>query len=753
MKKLTARNLRKFISMSKERGVKNALRKAFFTLSGYEQFPVVCNNETISGRELNLIANLEIIKSKSEEPECTGVLILGSRSMGWFEHFKQRHHHIAEYLMANGFLVICAMNPIHSKDLTDTMRMVDTSFFLVNFEERWIWDSVVTFIASNVNKPKFYHLVGTDPGTSLEDIENLTALDFCIFYDYCDVISPEIFHGGLDMQLARHEQLIKRDDVFTVTTADKLYTEVSRERIKNLVLSPNGVTLKDWVLPSRFDIPDEILPVVSLGKPIIGFYGSFAPWINYEYLMRLAKERPQYEIVLIGYDYEGGKGEFARSGIKELPNVHVIQSQPYDKLKFFSHFFDVGLVPFRDYELSDTVNPVKMFEYFAQGIPTVTSGLIEAKKYSVNLCAEDAEDFLEKVDRAVTLKKDPAFRELLRKEASRNTWEVRGNQVLKGLLSASAQVKLSEKLLSIVIPLYNMAELLPRCLESFLRLPKAYLESIEVIIVNDGSIDNSLKLARFYERRNPSLIRVIDKENGGHGSCINVGVANAAAKYIKLVDSDDWLETIELIKHLKYLSTCNSDLVVTDYSRVINTGNVETISYGDRLSSKDYSFSEFVKDIMKDNCFLSYAHMHSVTYNTEVIKKNWKLITEKSFYVDQEYIAFPLINVEKVSYQKINLYRYWIGRKDQSVSPSVIKLKAPQCLNVLEKILAFRNENANRKALNEYLTNLLYHQAYFYLSYCGKKENEVIPLIKEINLQDKRLVDSLKSSLNTGLSK
>ena len=121
MKKLTAQNLRKFISMSKERGLKNALRKAFFTLSGYEQFPVVCNNETISGRELNLIANLEIIKSKSEEPECTGVLILGSRSMGWFDHFKQRHHHIAEYLMANGFLVICAMNPIHSKDLTDTM--------------------------------------------------------------------------------------------------------------------------------------------------------------------------------------------------------------------------------------------------------------------------------------------------------------------------------------------------------------------------------------------------------------------------------------------------------------------------------------------------------------------------------------------------------------------------------------------------------------------------------------------------------
>lgn len=753
MKKLTAQNFKKFISIAKDKGVKDALKKAFFTLSGYEQFPVICNDEQISGRKLDLVANLELVRAMSLVEECRGVIILGSRCMGWFDQFKQRHHHIADYLIANGFLVICAMNPLHTKDLTDTMRMAGSSLFLVNFEERWIREAVINFIATEISKPKFFHLVGTDPGTTEDDVENLMELDFHIFYDYCDALSPEIFQGELAVQLKRHKKLLSSEEVLAVATADKLYEEVLQERNTNVILSPNGVTLEDWVLPSNFEVPLEIRTIASLGKPIIGFYGSFAPWINYEYLLKLAERRPQYEIVLIGYDYEDGKGEFAKSGIKKFSNVHVINSQPYENLKFFSYFFDVGLVPFKDNELSDTVNPVKMFEYFAQGIPTVTSGLIEAKKYAVNLCAENAEDFLEKVDKAVFLKKDPAFREQLREEASRNTWDVRGSQVLNGLLSLVNLRKRQEKLLTIVVPLYNMAELLPRCLESLLNLPKKYLDLLEVIVINDGSKDTSLQVVRFYERNYPAIIKIINKENGGHGSCINVGIHHSTAKYVKLLDSDDWLDTVELIKHLNYLQKSKSDLIVTDYTRVFNNGKLEVISYGDRLLPKEYSFSTFVETILKDNGFLSYAHMHSITYKTSAIKNNWKSITEKSFYVDQEYITLPLINIHNISYQRINLYRYWIGRKDQSISPAVITLKAPQCLKVLEKILEFRNNQLNNKDLNDYLTNILYHQAYFYLSYCNKKEEEIIPLIKRLNLKDETLTNTLKSILNVGLAK
>ena len=92
------------------------------------------------------------------------------------------------------------------------------------------------------------------------------------------------------------------------------------------------------------------------------------------------------------------------------------------------------------------------------------------------------------------------------------------------------------KLLSIAIPCYNSAGYMRKCIDSL--LPGG--EDVEIIIVNDGSSDNTPDIAEEYRERFPGIIKVVNKENGGHGSAVNAGLEQARGLYFKVVDSDDW---------------------------------------------------------------------------------------------------------------------------------------------------------------------------------------------------------------------
>lgn len=99
-----------------------------------------------------------------------------------------------------------------------------------------------------------------------------------------------------------------------------------------------------------------------------------------------------------------------------------------------------------------------------------------------------------------------------------------------------------EKILTIVIPTYNMQDYLRRCLDSLI-VPEEQMQLLEVLVVNDGSKDNSSAIAHEYQDKYPGTFRVIDKENGNYGSCVNRGLKEATGKYIKILDADDWFDT------------------------------------------------------------------------------------------------------------------------------------------------------------------------------------------------------------------
>ena len=648
-----------------------------------------------------------------------GVYVLGSWGLGWYDQVKQRHHHIAEFFMKKGYLVICAMNPVHDADNTPFMKQMSENLLLVNFYNRWVSTNVLRMLALEFPFPKIYHIVGTDVGTSYEDLKWLKSMGFSVEFEISDEISPEIFAGITAETVQRYEKVLKDEDIVVVTTADKLYEKVTKYRQKNVLLSPNGATVSDWLFPKNTEIcpPEELKKFVEEKKKIVGFYGSFGSWLDYEYIKYLAQARRDYEIVLIGYDYDNGSGGYAKSEIQKETNITVIPAKPYKMLKYYSHFFDVAILPFRQYGLTDSVSPVKIFEHMAQQIPVVSTDIRECRKYPDILISKSKDDFVKNVDLGIKLRKDKEFGKKLVQCAENNSWESRAEPILALLENHQISNYLYDqpgKLLSVIVPAYNMQRYLSRCLDTLSY--DAFKKCLEILVINDGSSDSTLDIANFYSRKFPDVIKVIDKSNGGHGSCINKGIQEASGQYIKLVDSDDFLDAEALLQHIIYLRNCKEDVVITNYKRFYEDGHTERVSYEDRLEAKRiYNPTEFYRALLKDRSFVSYAHMHSITYKTNLLKKQNIKITEKSAYVDQEYITFPLIQVRSVSYQPVYLYHYFIGRPGQSVDPKVARKKSYMNLNIIQNIKKYYL-SIEDKTLKSYVANILLHQTLYWMS-------------------------------------
>ncbi len=237
----------------------------------------------------------------------------------------------------------------------------------------------------------------------------------------------------------------------------------------------------------------------------------------------------------------------------------------------------------------------------------------------------------------------------------------------------------SNPLLSIVVPSYNSQDYLHRCLDSML---PAHPE-VEVIVVNDGSTDNTAAVAERYAREHPSRFTVINKPNGGHGSGINTGLQHARGEYFKVVDSDDWLNTNafqSMVNGLRGLPDGQQpDLVVTNFvydkqgkrrKHTMSYGNVfspgETITWG---QTQPFRPSQ-------------YLLMHALTYRTALLREVGLELPEHTFYVDNLYAYLPMPAVRTVHYLDLDLYHYHIGRPDQSVSESVMVKRADQQLKV-----------------------------------------------------------------------
>lgn len=269
---------------------------------------------------------------------------------------------------------------------------------------------------------------------------------------------------------------------------------------------------------------------------------------------------------------------------------------------------------------------------------------------------------------------------------------------------------MKSKLLSIIIPTYNMAGLLPRCLDSLVSAKQA--DKLDVLVVNDGSKDNSLEVAQGYAWKYPTIVRVIDKPNGNYGSTINAALPVAEGLYVKVLDSDDWFDTqvldnfVDSIKNINRSADrgqdtgCSADrgqdteyapvpdMIVTHFTQIgatarevykYNTMGREPYEYG-----KVYALDEVLQD-----GYIRFFLMHALTYRTELLRQIGYKQTEGVSYTDTEWACYPTFYAKTICFLDLNLYQYNLDREGQTMAPEVLMKSVRQLQTVTDAMLAY----------------------------------------------------------------
>ena len=226
----------------------------------------------------------------------------------------------------------------------------------------------------------------------------------------------------------------------------------------------------------------------------------------------------------------------------------------------------------------------------------------------------------------------------------------------------------TNKILSIIVPTYNAEKFLDKGLSSFLVDDNSILNEIEVVVVNDGTPDNSVAVAQKYVDRYPNVYRILNKKNGGHGSAINAGVGIINGRYFKVVDADDWVDTQILKETVCYLKQHEqqkenfADVVLMSYkSYVLQREGTNQYPYDDKFIKQNggpYD-AEYINEHLYD--FWWGLSLHGVIYNTGFYRSIGRTLIEGVFYEDQEFSIVPMAYARRFYAYDKPLYEYRVG--------------------------------------------------------------------------------------------
>lgn len=266
------------------------------------------------------------------------------------------------------------------------------------------------------------------------------------------------------------------------------------------------------------------------------------------------------------------------------------------------------------------------------------------------------------------------------------------------------------KILSVGIPCYNSAEYMRRAIDSIIPCG----EDVEIIVVDDGSSDDTFKIGKEYEEKYPGIVKAVTQPNGGHGSAVNTGLYNATGMYYKVLDSDDWFDTkalcimIDTIKNFCDNGT-KVDMFIANYVyENQNTGKQKVINYhGAMPEQKVFTWADMGHFKVSQNIL-----MHSVIYRTDVLRKCRLELPKHTFYVDNIFVYTPLPYVNTIYYLDIDLYRYYIGRTDQSVNEDIMQKRIDQQIKITKIMIDAHNlpsikDDKLRKYMTKYLTMMM----------------------------------------------
>ena len=266
-----------------------------------------------------------------------------------------------------------------------------------------------------------------------------------------------------------------------------------------------------------------------------------------------------------------------------------------------------------------------------------------------------------------------------------------------------------EKLITFAVPCYNSAAYMDHCVQTLLEGG----EDIEIILVDDGSTkDDTPAICDRYAQEYPEIVRVIHQPNGGHGEGVNQGIRNARGVYYKVVDSDDWVDVEALHKALDKLRQFVRDrklvdMLVCNYVYEHVEDGTQRVMHYRNVFPRNRVFGWDQIGRFRPS---QYLLMHSVIYRTQLLRDCGLELPKHTFYVDNIFVYQPLPMVKNIYYLDVDLYRYFIGRSDQSVNEKVMVTRVDQQLRVTYHMIDahdLHQVGAQSKRLSRYMFNYL----------------------------------------------
>ena len=516
------------------------------------------------------------------------------------------------------------------------------------------------------------------------------------------------------------DKFLKKDNikwVFVSESEKKRVEELHKKEFKNSIVINNVIDENVFkYVPKKPELRKKIFMIRRFDN-----YKKYAIDIAVLTILELSR-RPFFQDLEFYICGEGDYYDELVEPIRKFENVKLIKKfLTHNQVAELHKECGIGLFPTRQ----DTQG-VSALEAASSGLAVVTSDLDVIHEFfdeSLNtICpVEDVKAYADTIERLYYNPDEYAVVSEKMSLYTRNKCNI-NNTVKKEIEYINESIvdvntiiypieKIADKpLLSIIVPSYNAEKFLNKCIPNLLKSRFSCLT--EVLIINDGSKDKTELIGKLYEeittKGNKSIVKLINKENGGHGSGINKGIELARGKYFRVVDADDWFDVEEYDKFLDKLRFEDVDMVITDY--------MEARSFEDKPFPRPY-YTFMIPDViyhLDDIAIGSYGFrswgpsLPTATYKTEKLRKaNFKLM-EKTFYVDMLYNAYSILEIDTVKRYDLNVYLYYIGNIGQSVSREGMMRNYKHHENViLELMNIYTNDKRYSEPKREYILRIL----------------------------------------------
>jgi GT2 family glycosyltransferase/glycosyltransferase involved in cell wall biosynthesis/SAM-dependent methyltransferase len=316
----------------------------------------------------------------------------------------------------------------------------------------------------------------------------------------------------------------RKEEALLLRESDVVFVSARNLQDKCARLNVPALLVRNAVDFDFFTQPSEDIEIEGASRPVVGYYGAIADWIDLDLVCEVAALRPGYTFVLIGQVF--GRDT---SRLEKLPNVRLLGHKPYELLPAYLRQFDVCHIPFLLNDVTFATDPVKLYEYLSLGKPVVSTDLPElAYCRDLVLVASAASEYAEAIDQALKLRGPEDVRR--RQEfALKNTWQLRAADMDGAISSSLPKV-------SVIIVTHNSDRYISPCLAS-LRRNLTY-PNLEVIIVDNDSSDQTSELVTRHRESWNQLTFVPQSTNHSFACANNEGVRRASGDYVVLLNPD-----------------------------------------------------------------------------------------------------------------------------------------------------------------------------------------------------------------------